>query len=110
MDTQVDDPASSTPAREGVRFKRIKVAAVSLLLLGGSAVGIVAASAPAQASQVNNLMYCEPDTGWCYQTNPPYNSAFPHECTWDYYLQGHGLESGMWYTGCDQWDHYIGTP
>lgn len=43
-------------------------------------------------------MLCEPDTGWCYQTNPPYNPAVPHACRWDYQL--HNLHSGMWYTGC----------
>jgi hypothetical protein len=70
------------------------VAAV-LALTGGTA---VLASAPAEATQVNNNMLCEPDTGWCYQTNPPYNPAVPHACRWDYQL--HNLHSGMWYTGC----------
>jgi hypothetical protein len=41
------------------------VAAV-LALTGGTA---VLASAPAEATQVNNNMLCEPDTGWCYQTS-----------------------------------------
>lgn len=63
--------------------------------------GIVLTSAPAEAGQVDNMMLCEPDTGWCYQTNPPYNPSFPHECQWDYKL--HNLYSGMWYTGCDVW-------
>jgi hypothetical protein len=80
---------------------RLKVAALSagaLLASGGGVAAVVASSAPAQASQVNNMMLCEPDTGWCYQTNPPYNPAFPHSCQWDYRL--HNLHSGMYYTGC----------
>ena len=49
-------------------------------LVAGVAVaigGVVATSAPAQAAQVNNMYLCEPDTGWCFQTNPPYNRNFP---------------------------------
>ena len=66
--------------------------------LAVAAGGVVATSAPAQAAQVNNMYLCEPDTGWCFQTNPPYNPNFPRACRWDYKL--HNLTSGMWYTGC----------
>ena len=80
---------------------RLKVAGAALLLAGGSAVGVVAAAPAANASTVFNMMLCEPDTGWCFQTNPPYVSGIAHYCQWDYKLSG--LHSGMWYTGCDYW-------
>lgn len=81
---------------------QLRVAAASLLLIGGVAIGVVGAASPASAGTVvPNFMRCEPDTGWCYQTNPPYVSGIPHYCQWDYTL--HNLHSGMWYTGCDLW-------
>lgn len=80
------------------RLKRaIAAFAAVLALLGGTA---IVAAAPAQATTYN-LMRCEPDTGWCYQTNPPYDGRYPHYCQWDHRLSG--LHSGMWYTGCDVW-------
>jgi hypothetical protein len=84
-----------------VDFRRRVVALGAGLVLatsGGVATAVLTAAPPAQASQVNNMMLCEPDTGWCYQTNPPYNPNFPHSCQWDYRL--HNLHSGMYYTGC----------
>jgi hypothetical protein len=87
------------------RRRRLKVAAASLLLVGVPLVGAFAASAPASASIVPNYMRCEPDTGWCYQVNPPVNNSVPHYCRWDYTL--HNLHSGMWYTGCDVWQSSI---
>jgi len=99
----------------GIR-KKIGVTGAGLALAALATTGVVAAtvasSAPAQASQVNNMMLCEPDTGWCYQTNPPYNPAFPHACQWDYNLNGNNMRSGMYYTGCTPnfWGPYIGTP
>lgn len=76
-----------------------KIAALSaglLLSLSGAAI-----AAPANAGTVPNFMKCDPDTGWCYQTNPPVNHSVPHWCQWDYTLNN--LWSGMYYTGCDQW-------
>lgn len=84
--------------------KRLGFGLASLLLAGGSTV--VLAPTSAQATIVPNNMLCEPDTGWCYQTNPPYVPGIPHYCRWDYYL--HNLHSGMWYTGCDYWGPQIG--
>lgn len=93
--------ASSVPATRRITGRRVKTAAVSLLLASGSLIGIAATAAPASATTVPNRMYCEPDTGWCYQVNPPYVPGVIHYCQWDYQL--HNLYSGMWYTGCDQW-------
>jgi hypothetical protein len=77
----------------------------SALLAGVTVAGIAATSAPANAitvtGTVDNNMYCDPGTGWCYQTNPPYNPSFPHLCHWDYKLSN--LHSGMYYTGCQSW-------
>ena len=84
-----------------VKRRRLKNAVASLLLVGGSVVVPAVAAAPAEATMVYNNMYCEPDTGWCYQTNPPYVSGIPHYCRWNYRLSN--LHSGMWYTGCDIW-------
>jgi hypothetical protein len=82
--------------------KRLAMGAATLFLTSGSL--IAAYSVPAHAGLiVYNMMLCEPDTGWCYQTNPPYNPSVPHECQWDYKLNGHNLRSGMWYTGCNVW-------
>lgn len=82
--------------------KQLKVAVVSLFMAAGPMVVMVAASSPANADGgMPNLMRCEPDTGWCYQTNPLYSPDVPHVCQWDYTL--HNLYSGMWYTGCDIW-------
>jgi len=82
--------------------RRLTVAAASLALAVSCVVGAqVATSAPASASLVYNMMKCDVDTGWCYQTNPPYRSAYKHECQWDHTL--HNLHSGMWFTGCDVW-------
>ena len=75
--------------------------ASATLLLGSSAFGVIAVPAPAAAVTVPNQMLCEPDTGWCFQTNPPAVAGIPHYCRWDYKLSG--LHSGMWYTGCDYW-------
>lgn len=81
--------------------KRLTVAAASLALVVSGVVGAeMVTASPSFAAQVNNNMLCEPDTGWCFQTNPPYNPAFPHACTWDYKLNGNNLRSGMYYTGC----------
>lgn len=83
------------------RRKASAVAVGLALVAGGGTAATVAASVPAHAAIVPNMMLCEPDTGWCYQTNPPVNHSVPHECQWDYKL--HNLHSGMWYTGCDIW-------
>jgi hypothetical protein len=85
----------------GFRRKAGSIAVGLVLTASGAAMATVATSVPARAGQVDNMMLCEPDTGWCYQTNPPYNPNFPHECFWDYKL--HNLHSGMWYTGCNVW-------
>lgn len=79
------------------RIKQAIAAASAVLALTGST---LVAAAPAEASTLN-LMRCEPDTGWCYQSNPPYKSGYPHYCQWDHTL--YDLHSGMWYTGCDIW-------
>ena len=67
--------------------------------------GIAVTSTPASAitvtGTVDNNMYCNPGTGWCYQVNPPYNPNVPHYCQWDYKMGD--LHSGMWYTGCQIW-------
>ncbi len=84
----------------GKRPHLVTVVLAILLALGPTA-GIIASSTPAVAAVVPNRMLCEPDTGWCYQTNPPTNNSAPHYCQWDYRLSG--LYSGMWYTGCDAW-------
>jgi hypothetical protein len=91
--------------------KRTRVAIlVSFALLTAGSVAVPAfAAAPANAitvtGTVDNNMYCDPGTGWCYQTNPPYNPNFPHKCYWDYNLTN--LHSGMWYTGCQSWGSSI---
>jgi hypothetical protein len=84
------------------RFRKIAASfGVGALLVTGSLVGAASMAAPASATQVDNMMLCEPATGWCFQTNPPYNSSFPHYCQWDTKLTN--LNSGMWYTGCNVW-------
>src|SRR5579875_6520 len=77
------------------------IAASLVLAASGATAAVVATSVPARAVVVPNMMLCEPDTGWCYQTNPPVNHSVPHYCQWDYRL--HNLHSGMWYTGCNTW-------
>jgi hypothetical protein len=96
--TYVDVDHAKRPTRPAklITRKRLTMGVAALVLAGGSI--IAANSVPAHASQVNNNMLCEPDTAWCYQTNPPYNPNFPHACQWDYEL--HNLHSGMYYTGC----------
>lgn len=84
--------------------KRLTMGIAALFLVGGSI--FAASSVPARAGTVDNMMLCEPDTGWCYQTNPPYVPGIPHYCQWDYNL--HNLHSGMWYTGCNYWGPRIG--
>jgi hypothetical protein len=80
-----------------VDFRRkIGVLAAGIVL---AVSGFGAAAAPAGATSVVNNMYCDRDTAWCYQTNPPYNPNFGHKCHWDFTL--HNLHSGMYYTGCD---------
>jgi hypothetical protein len=96
---KVNEGNSSTYNRKPTARKRLKMTAAALFLVGGSI--IVASATSAHAAVVPNMMLCEPDTGWCYQTNPPVNHSVPHECQWDYRL--HNLHSGMWYTGCDIW-------
>jgi hypothetical protein len=83
--------------------KRVRVGMLisSALLVGGPVAGLAVAPAPANAVTVDNNMLCNPGTGWCYQTNPPYNPHVPHYCQWDYKLGN--LRSGMWYTGCQTW-------
>ena len=81
---------------------RLGILVSTVLLAGGSMAAIALPSAPANASQVDNNMLCDPGTHWCYQTNPPYNPNFPHMCHWDSQLTN--LHSGMWYTGCQYWD------
>lgn len=78
-----------------MRRRRIGVAIVSLGLAIG---GALAGAAPASAGTVNNMYECNPSTGWCYQSNPPYNPAFHRACRWNYRIPP--LYSGMWYTGC----------
>ena len=82
----------------------------SALLAGGSIAGLAITSGPADAititGTVDNNMLCDPGTGWCYQTNPPYNPTVPHYCQWVYHLTN--LHSGMWYTGCQYWGPAIG--
>jgi hypothetical protein len=82
---------------------RVGILISSALLAGGSVAGLAVTSAPANAitATVDNNMLCNPGTGWCYQTNPPYNPSVPHYCQWDYKLGS--LHSGMWYTGCQIW-------
>jgi hypothetical protein len=94
-DTSVTHAHNSTPK------KRLLIGVAALFIAGGS---IIAGNpAPAKAALVYNMMLCEPDTGWCFQTNPPYVPGIQHECQWDYKLDGNNLRSGMWYTGCNVW-------
>lgn len=90
----------------GFRTRAGAIAVGLVLAASGATAAAVATSAPAHAVVVPNYMLCEPDTGWCYQTNPPVNHSVPHECQWDYNL--HNLHSGMWYTGCNMWGPQIG--
>lgn len=76
-----------------MRKKLAAVGAVAALMVSG----LVGAS-PASAATVNNMYECNPRTGWCFQTNPPYNPAFARACRWNSTLNN--FYSGMWYTGC----------
>jgi hypothetical protein len=81
----------------------------SLLAISGVIGGaMVAFSAPSQAvgGLVPNYYECNPVSGWCYQTNPPYNSAYPRSCRWNDHATN---TSGMWYTGCTEgyWRPYL---
>lgn len=85
------------------RIKRTMLAAAGVVLATGMA---FTGATPANAgggSTVFNRMLCEPDTGWCFQTNPPYVAGIDHQCFWDYKLNGNNLRSGMYYTGCERW-------
>jgi hypothetical protein len=55
---------------------------------------------------VPNFYECNPQSGWCYQTNPPYNPNFPRSCQWNDYAHN---TSGMSYTGCTPgyWRPYV---
>jgi hypothetical protein len=74
---------------------------VAALFLASASVLTATTSAPAHAATVDNMMLCDPGTGWCYQTNPPYVPGIPHYCQWDENVQN--LHSGMYYTGCNYW-------
>ena len=76
--------------------KRLTTLLAGLALVFG--VFATAPTSPAQAAIVPNMYECHPSTGWCYQTNPPYNAAYPRACRWNYRIGW--LTSGMWYTGC----------
>jgi hypothetical protein len=75
--------------------KRIGVALAGLTLVVS---GLVATAVPASAGTVHNMYECHPTSGWCYQTNPPYNPAFARACRWNYTIPY--FTGGMWYTGC----------
>lgn len=102
---KLGNQAGNTMSSATSKRHRLRVAATTLLIAGLSVAGVVASTGPASAAtgpgSVPNFMRCDPATGWCYQTNPPYNPAFIHYCQWDYTL--HNLHSGMWYSGCNQW-------
>lgn len=73
------------------------------LIAGGVA---LVPTEPSQAAVVPNFYECNPVSGWCYQTNPPYNSSVPRSCRWNDYATN---TSGMWYTGCTAgyWRPYV---
>lgn len=73
-------------------------AALAGIVLAAS--GLVAMAAPVSAGTVHNMYECHPTTGWCYQTNPPYNPAFKRACRWNYTIPT--FTGGMWYTGCTE--------
>jgi hypothetical protein len=75
-----------------VRKKLAVVGAVVALAFTG-----LAGATPASAATVNNMYECAPATGWCFQTNPPYNPAFARACRWN---SNYNFTGGMWYTGC----------
>lgn len=79
---------------------RLKSRLSSLLAGLALALGVLAVSpaSPAHAGTVVNMYECHPGSGWCYQTNPPYNPAFARGCRWNYRLSW--FTGGMWYTGC----------
>lgn len=83
---------------------RVSIAAASLLVACGMIV--VTTPPPASAGIVPNWYECDPATGWCYQTNPPYNSSVPQSCRWNENVHN---TWGMWYTGCDAgyWRPYV---
>ena len=80
------------------------IALATLFIAGGTLV----ATAPVQAvsGTVYNNYECDPDTGWCYQVNPPYNPNFPKSCRWNENVHN---TWGMWYTGCTagHWRPYV---
>jgi len=75
--------------------KRLSVILAGLVLV----LGLTAPSA--SAATVNNMYECHPSSGWCYQTNPPYNPNFRRDCRWNYRIPY--FTGGMWYTGCQNW-------
>jgi hypothetical protein len=86
--------------------KRLMTGAAALLLASGTLVATTSLPANAGGSVVPNFYECDPDTGWCYQTNPPYNPNFPQSCRWNENVHN---SWGMWYTGCDAgyWRPYV---
>lgn len=68
--------------------------------------GLVTASVPSEAATVQNMFECDPDTGWCYQSNPPYRSEFKRACRWNENVHN---TWGMYYTDCTPgfWRPYV---
>jgi len=98
------DTKSPVRAPRFITRKRLPLGIAALFLASGSI--FAGSSASANAATVFNMMLCDPGTGWCYQTNPPYVPGIAHWCQWDSNVQN--LHSGMWYTGCQYWGPKIG--
>lgn len=79
---------------------RFSVVILGLVMVLGGVLMAVPAK-PASAATVYNWYECHPSSGWCYQTNPPYNPNFPRSCRWNYTIPY--FTGGMWYTGCTKW-------
>lgn len=90
------------------KVSRRKVSLKKRMMVGlASALTIFSmATVDASAQVVANMYECDPDTGWCYQTNPPYNPNFARACRWNENVHN---TWGMWYTGCTPgwWRPYV---
>lgn len=64
------------------KFKKGLVAtAAGVLIVGG--IALTGASA-ASAATVYNRLYCDIDTGLCYQVNGAHNSSIKNQCFWQH--------------------------
>lgn len=85
----------------GLKRKIGTLAAGVLVAASGVVATTSVVAAPvAQAGTVHNMYECRPSTGWCYQTNPPYNPNFKRACRWNYTIPT--FSGGMYYTGCTE--------